>query len=696
MNLDKIFDKLRRYNRGNYVQLIFCIAFAVFLITSFSAMLFSPTILTVLPVGGDSRKQVNMIFVIALIGCLMFAIYATGLFFKYKSRETGVFLALGASKRVLTKTFYKELAKIWAACTLVALVLGNIASVIIWQLFRVLVIDTSQMPYQFSITGTLVGLMFAVVLGLCIFVMAYIFMKRSNLMDILNEQRKNEPIQEVTRAYGLTGLVMTVLGILLGYVVPFAVASAFKINLPGLWNATYLISIVGIYRLVTYLISHHERGKRPQKYYKNIIPYSMMKSQGKQTVRNMCVMALLVLASMFALFYVPMSATSYWQIDDSPVDYSLVYPANIDELNQEDIESLAAKHDVKATDYMEVDFAELLGSGIERDWTDSGKLVEEYQEKHEYAEFISASEYEQITGKQLTVPQGGYYIFVNGPEDTWTKFDDMDQVTNPATDETFKLSLTGTLDDDKELFHLATNRYVLNDADFEAITAGISEDHQVKQLMFNVEESEAEQAFAEEVFSEFIARAPAEMARTTTYDAYQSEQAKLAGEHYDGDIVMELDTSNPDLRNYWKYYPSIKTVMKQNFLRDMAVFFLLFVYVAIICLAAVGIIAYTRSITIAINNKQLFEDLTKLGANNKYIRRTVNSQLTKIFVYPTVIGGVGMLFMMFLIFVVNDGRFSPSEMIAYRYDLLIFAAVCVYIFILYRVSFKKMLRILKV
>ena len=52
------------------------------LISAYSAMIFSPTILTVLPEGGDSRKQMIAIFVLALFGCTVFTVYAASLFFR--------------------------------------------------------------------------------------------------------------------------------------------------------------------------------------------------------------------------------------------------------------------------------------------------------------------------------------------------------------------------------------------------------------------------------------------------------------------------------------------------------------------------------------------------------------------------------------------------------------------------------------
>ena len=54
-----------------------------------------------------TTKQVMMVFCIAILGCLVFTVYAAMLFFRYKSRETGVFLALGAGKRSLAGQLFR-------------------------------------------------------------------------------------------------------------------------------------------------------------------------------------------------------------------------------------------------------------------------------------------------------------------------------------------------------------------------------------------------------------------------------------------------------------------------------------------------------------------------------------------------------------------------------------------------------------
>ena len=130
MTLSKIFAKLRKYNKKNYYQLKFCIAFAVMLIASFISMVLNPAIQNARPSGGDSRRMVYMIFAVAIIGCTIFIVYATRLFLRYRSREIGVFLALGAEKKQLSKALYAELSKMGAVYSFVGIILGCIVAYI--------------------------------------------------------------------------------------------------------------------------------------------------------------------------------------------------------------------------------------------------------------------------------------------------------------------------------------------------------------------------------------------------------------------------------------------------------------------------------------------------------------------------------------------------------------------------------------
>ena len=186
------------------------------------------------------------------------------------------------------------------------------------------------------------------------------------------------------------------------------------------------------------------------------------------------------------------------------------------------------------------------------------------------------------------------------------------------------------------------------------------------------------------------------MAVYNTSDAYQSEKARTNNQDYGYDRKIELTPSNTGLMDDWKYYPAMKVLVKNTFFQSVAVFFLVFIFVAIICLAAVGVISYTRSITIGLSNQQLFEDLRRLGANNHYIRKCVVSQLNKLFILPTVLASILIYGFTLLMFSTNDGQFTSNEMNALMMDSVLLILVILYQVIIYGVSFRKIKGILKI
>lgn len=101
MNMKDIERKLRHVGYKQAKLYFFCNLIALMIITAYILLMKSPTILTILPEGGDSRRQMYMIFALTLFGCVVFTIYSASLFFRKKTRQIGILMALGASKKQL-------------------------------------------------------------------------------------------------------------------------------------------------------------------------------------------------------------------------------------------------------------------------------------------------------------------------------------------------------------------------------------------------------------------------------------------------------------------------------------------------------------------------------------------------------------------------------------------------------------------
>ncbi len=716
MTLNDLWSKLRKHNKGQYRQFRFCVGFAVMLITSYLMMLQSPLIQNTLPDGGDSRKQVYMIFVLAAVGCLIFIAYAAGLFLRYKSREIGVFLALGTEKRKVRKGLRSEIMTHMAAASAAGFAGGCLLAWCIGQLFELLVRGISEYHFGFTLMGLGTSLIYAVAVFVLVIGLTARFMKRSNIMDILNEQRKQEPLKKmVTSKYLLSGVFLLAAGILLGFLMPTVVTKMTNHYLGSWTNCFYLAALLGLYQILVWSISCHRRGRNPQKYYNDLISYGMLKFQGRSIVRNMLVITLLLAGGLFAVFYVPQNTMTMEQgFEKCEAMYSMFYAKGAGVPDREEIYGLARQYGVKLRDYREADFVQAVGSGVNRDDVDENNdLLNIYEEKHAVYEFLSVSGFERLTGQRVQVEKGTYFQIQedDAQESLFFRFDDMDQVYLDKKDAFLKLRYKGNL-----VYHSlvqghgfdAESRYVISDEDYEKLKAGTSQFPQETQVLFDSVSSDPgsnqesgafngdaggnAEAFSAALYKKFGERMSEDMKVCGAYDAYQRS---LAGSEYGYEGRVRYDPGNSAKEADWQYEPHFLPLQKANGLKSYAVYMLLFLYVAVICLAAAGIISFARSQSVGLSSQQVFSDLEKLGADREYLKKLLAKQVRKVYVLPTMIGTVGIFAFEALLLQGNDGRLTSDELRLFPIMVLVLLAAAAYQYGVYRFSMKKVEKLLR-
>ena len=220
VTMKQLEQKLQKADRRQAALYLFCNFIALMLITAYSAMMVSPTVLTVLPEGGDSRKQVVMIFVLAFFGCMVFTIYAASLFFRKKSRQLGVLMALGASRKRLAPGLFREVFTLSGSSSLLGIAAGFPFVWMLWNLFRIFLVDSPEMVLRFDFRCLFISFLFllAVIGFSCI--TAWKYLKKTNIMDVVHEEHKNEPVRELGRWCGPVGIFLLLAGAVLGYSAP--------------------------------------------------------------------------------------------------------------------------------------------------------------------------------------------------------------------------------------------------------------------------------------------------------------------------------------------------------------------------------------------------------------------------------------------------------------------------------------------
>lgn len=662
--MNKIYKKLRKNTKGQYYLLSFCVFLSVLLVTSFSLMYFGPTVQAFLPEGGDTRKMASLLLGVTAVGCFVFTVYASGLFFRFKAREYGILMALGTEKRQLKGLLFKELSVVTALSSFLGLLVSVPASFLIWKLFELFIISNEQMTYRFGVVGFFPGILFACILAGVLGLAGRRFINRSDIMEILRTQQKTEMVKEIKSWTFPVGVVLTILGILLGAGLPQIAARVFGIGLPGIVNLFYLLSLVGIYFILLSAVAQSRTKKNRKKYYGNLVSISLMRFTAKATTKNMCVMTLLIFVCGFSAFYGMQYVLAGGGIDtENSKDFSLHYPVAEDQIGKEEIYDTAASYKIEVTDFTENVASNLVVSYRAKDFDEeTSRYIEVYKDKEMAALFVSESDFEKLSGQDLAVEPGAYQTVTTTDYNGFFEYEDgLQEVMNPNTGEIYPLTYGGSVESDILAPFSEPFAYVVGDEEYRKMTEGLDDAYKENIISFNAVNVEESYDFAKDLLAQYVERATDLSNHMGYWNIWAQKMADEAGEEYDYGDKINMTIDNNMLLGDWKYAPQFNIVTAQDRMQLISVYVMLSLYIFIISLAAVSVMAYVRSISVATDNKGLFESLTKLGADTRYKKNILKKQIARIVQYPGVIGCVLGFVFAFVMNFMNDGMINGVE-----------------------------------
>ena len=133
-------------------------------------------------------------------------------------------------------------------------------------------------------------------------------------------------------------------------------------------------------------------------------------------------------------------------------------------------------------------------------------------------------------------------------------------------------------------------------------------------------------------------------------------------------------------------------------MKTTAVFLILFIFIAIVCFAAVIVIAYTRCMTIALTHRQVYDDLRRLGAPQRYLYQSVRGQVKRVFLTPAVVG-TSLIYAFYMLIMYFNGDplgITATEAAGLLASLGVIAAVSVLLYGVYRMTLRAVCRSLDV
>lgn len=691
MNMKQMEQKLQRADRKQSRLYLFCNFMALMIISAYSALMLSPTVQKVFPEGGDSAKQMYMIFVMTLVGCVVFTIYALGLFFRHKSGQLGVLMALGASRKRLAPGLFREVILLSGVSAIAGTVAGFPFVWVIWHAFRLFLVDSSDMVLTFDFRCLFISLLFLLsVVGFACLT-AWRYLKKTNIMEVIREEHINEPVKEPGRWCGPVGFLVLLTGAVLGYGAPWACHAWFSMYPPAWVSVFYAPMFVGLYMIMLHTVVHGWKSHRKNPY-KNIISRSMMKFQGKQTVNNLLVVTLLIAGGCFAIFYLPTNGISaVLRYASLPYDYFYKYQADQNVPDRTKVEALGKEYDLSLKDWNECDYVTLgMGGMTNIEEEDSLRFHVEYVPMLQEAMVLSEDAYRMITGQEVDVAPGTYRCLNDQEETSLYVNNSAKELTNMTTRKVLATEFAGYLHYD----HLAEEIpcCVLDNADYALISEGLTDDWRGRFAAFNVDGKDS-YPFAVAFYHLFVSSFDPSCERICSYDRVQKIRENEEGQEYWGDtdemtkISYELSDSFA-FRTFWVYMPSFRILNQNDYLRNMAVMFMMFLFIFIVCMITALVVCHTRCQSIALNNRYIFDDLKKLGASPAFLDKEVRSQCTNVFKMPALVGTTAMFLLYAMILDANDGRLLQTEWAAMGLCLCIIAVIGGVIYTVYRSTVK--------
>lgn len=671
--------RLRRTDRKQAGLYLLCNFISLMLMTAYSALMFSPTVLNIFPEGGDSLRQLYMIFIMTLFGCTVFTVYAASLFFRKKSRQLGILMALGASRKTLAPGLFREVILLSGSSAFLGILAGFPFIMILWKLFRFFIVDNQYMVLNLDFSCLWIPLVFALLVLFCACLLAFVYLRKTDILDVIQEEHQNEPVRELGLWCGPVGIILLIGGAMLGYNFPtFYRDLTHRFPSALLKVLCYSPVFAGLYMIMLHTVVNGWRFRRKNPW-KNIVARSMMKFQGKQTVNSLLVTTVLIAGGCFGIFYLPMLGTgTSMTIEQREYDYSWFWPSDQALPSEEEIQTLAKEHKVQIADWKECPYLSLAVDSNMMIDNDDGSFSWKYYEIASEGHFLSESDFNKISGQNLSVEPGEYYAVTNREETSYRIVDNSTRFTNMTTREVLPVSFKGFVH-----FEQLGALYVgiLDDGDFQKISQGLTPKWQGTMAFFNSEGKDSH-PFARAFYEKIVASFDDDSISTGLYDPVEYLMTEGYTNDYFGTSYRNADErldrsqlDSADFRMFWNYMPQFRVLDSTEQLNTFSVFMMTFLFIGIVCFTAALVISYTRCQTLALNNAYVFYDLKRLGASPEYLSRELRRQAGPVFKIPAVVGMSCMVLLYGMMLYANDNRYTQSEIAGFLVCLEVIAVI---------------------
>ncbi|RDY29313.1 FtsX-like permease family protein [Lachnotalea glycerini] len=678
MNLNSIQRKLMMKDFKNNVLFGLSVAFSIILFGSQGILQFSKTITIILMTGGSTYTITLGMYMISAVGLLCFIIYVNAIHFKMKTRQIGIFMALGVPCKDCSKMFQREFLAVYSISALLGLVLSIPFSWIVWKVLSKAIKTTTT---SFSIGWK--GIVFAVLYVIISYIMLLIINLRNihnlDIITILKSETENELVKGNKGIRGICGVIMTIMGII------FFNISAIADNWFKLLMTPFLaIAILGMYYIAVYITFIGDVVKKVniKRYYKSMLYYNLTKQKGKQYAIAIFVSSILIFVTIFGVCF---NSASFFElaheIKTVPYDFSVMSNFQTKDLNQEKLEELAQESEVKLNDIHQLDLI---------------YLARKYEYKNGFKEWSSCyvtsqSDFEKLMNKTYEIADNNFIAFSNdniGNVVLDTYLEGTNCFYNAVQQQDFKLNLqekiasTDIMNSNGSIYEFI----VLNDSQYKSLEQAVDEQHKLTYFLFN---SNHKSDLHQKILDEILSECNNEMFVNIVNSVANDKLLEAGDKTIAGEKVLEYNSNKLYAARWWDMYPFARDSAMNVQFEIFSVYLIFVFYICIITIISAVIIISSKVISSLWQDAKSYEVASSIGMKGKSIYDLIGKQIRFIYFIPAIIGCLAAILMVNRFMVASSIQsLSIITWASVIYSIVLLVFQCVGYFVVKRIAGK--------
>lgn len=648
MTFTQVTFKNFRFNLRKYMAYFLCSSFCITILFMFSTLWFNDDII-------DKIRQTSIYGTIEfslgglVIFTLFFLSYAHNSFMKSRSKEFGLFLTLGMTRKEINKIIFIENFSIVSG----ALIFGSLCGAIFSRIFFMLVmemLDFKTLKFHISIKCFLLVVIIFLCSVILITIISTINTRKLEISELLKYDRKEEINKLNNPLRGIIGILMIIGSFVLMNLTILRIVFNGKAAMLPIY---VVMGCVGLYLTISQfgVLSEAIKKVRKESYLHNIISLSEIKYRFNQYRKIFFVLALL---SGTAVFFIGVTLcvkvnTKQIVFDNNPYDISYQETLDINKLSQGELEKIILNGDTDLTEKLTLNYFKL----IQLEKNDEG-----IYENWGHVPILSEKDAKKILNTDMNIEKG-HIIRIYAFKEKNSFYNNGDEVRfrNLANGEEYSFKF------DKTIYDTFVNdkfiAWVVSEEEYNDISKEIDKENLYRSHMMNFKDWKKTLSIYTELF-------------------HKLNEINGTSYSYERPLDYRYKWRSAPQSKYWAYTQAVK---ENNF------YLFAMGFVGLIFFISSGVVLYFKIYTEIEEGKIRYEKLFKIGITDRQMEKIISKELRRIFFIPIFIGclfGFGYIAALYV-------EYSYYEQLL-GYSALTILLYMMFQYIFYRVTRKKYIR----